>query len=292
MDAIMDRLFKRIKSRAGRILYSVILVISLIVADRLGNDSYAEELGGFDITTDVGAFEEDINGWDDETFQEENSSVEEKTLEDQNNGRNNSEEVFVSDSTVYEQEPAAVEKPANKITEEDKMSQGTAGTEAEISSQQREKELSEEMLSESSQILTPEPSPTLTETIMPSPTLAVEITPLLKTENIVSDEDRNEEADGYYIPPAECINKMKLSYGYAELGKGKNAEIFLDRDQIAGIVSVCVNEKEVLWKEKADRIEIELEEGDNTVRVAVMMRWDLAWTYRKKNVILSYNVFT
>ena len=276
---------------------------------------YASEFGGFDVSTGTGEYEGDWSDWDDEPAYNvpEQDNGDSYTNEVRNDGQetaqNNTDSSFYTDDYAYDSEQNWNEQGNSTTYEPDASS--TSGYSDDYAGQSRNESgdmnnngssasavtgSSTDGRMDSSVVteITPTVLPTDTPTPVPTPTLVPTFTPIPVFTEVPKEKANTvtEYRDEYRLPPAECLQKMKLFYWREVLLKGEYVEILLNGRIIQQVVSVRINGQEKSWKQNGDTLQVKgLSDDRNILEIAVMIPKDLTWTGDKKNVILTYNVF-
>ena len=88
------------------------------------------------------------------------------------------------------------------------------------------------------------------------------------------------------------IPEMGLVYRRIDTDQCKKAEIKLNTQAVAAVVSIRADDRNIVWQQEGNRIQIIFsEKGYHQTEIAILCRKDFSWTERQKNAILSYNTF-
>ena len=88
------------------------------------------------------------------------------------------------------------------------------------------------------------------------------------------------------------IPEMGLVYRRIDTDQCKKAEIKLNTQAVAAVVSIRADDRDIVWQQEGNRIQIIFsEKGYHQTEMAILCRKDFSWTERQKNAILSYNTF-
>lgn len=88
------------------------------------------------------------------------------------------------------------------------------------------------------------------------------------------------------------IPEMGLVYRKIDTDQCKKAEIKLNTLAVAAVVSIRVDDRDIVWRQEGNRIQLIFSEnGYHQTEIALLCREDFTWTERQKNAILSYNTF-
>lgn len=88
------------------------------------------------------------------------------------------------------------------------------------------------------------------------------------------------------------VPEMGLIYRRIDTGQCKKAEIKLNTQAVAAVVSIRTEDGDILWQQDGNRIHIIFSKrGYHQAEIALLCRKDFTWTERQKNAILSYNTF-
>lgn len=279
----------------------------LLVLNSIISSVYAMELGGFDVSTGV----DDVDDWADwdEDWADGVSENESSGSVDSGNGDTYGE----TENTGWEkssdwgtesrkEESAGTENRANAGNTE-VMNQADTGDGVRTDQIQAgsldsmdpdgygqtytgSAEINNQAVEEvPTDIPVPTLSPTITPTAIPTPVL----TEVPESEVSTVTEFHEE----YRIPPAKCLQKMKLFYWRGTVQGGEKMEIELNYRVVTALISLRINGQEKVWTTDSGCVCINglTEDEENQVELAVMIPADLSWTEIQKNVILSYNVF-
>ena len=274
---------------------------------------YASEFGGFDISTGTGEYEGDWSDWDDEPAYNapEQDNSDSYTNEVRNDGQetaqnNTGSSVYTDDyaynvtqnengqgnSTTYEPDTSSASGYSEDYTAWNQNE--SENTNNNRSSTVTGKGMNGGINSSAVTEISPTPIPTETPTPVPTPTIKPTFTPTPVFTEVPKEkvDTVTEYKEEYRLPPAECLQKMKLFYWRGELPEGKNVEVQLDFRVMPKVVSVRINRQEKPWKQNGQTVQVNgLSDEKNKLEIAVMIPKDLTWTGDKKNVILTYNVF-
>lgn len=302
---------KEKRNREGVNWFVVLLAITLVLFGSVrGYAAYASELGGFDISTGTGEFDGDWSDWDDEPAYDtpEQGSDSNQTDDVRNDGQEiqGAMEGIAADHNDYENDTAAnwntqdsfdatesgstsyVQRYAEEYESQNSNGSRTenrTGMTGDVSENTSNSEMFPTVLPTNT--LTPIPTPTSEPTNTPTPVFTE-----VPQEEVNTVTEYREE---YYLPPAECLRKMRLFCWKETLPGGEAAEIQLNEKIVQNIISVQVNGQEKEWEtETKGRIKTlkiyGLSEERNDMKLALMLPADLTWTGDKKNVILTYTI--
>ena len=259
-----------------------LLAISVLFVCINSNKISADELGGFNISTGTENDYDNWSQWDEE--------ISENSYEESSNISNDSEQESDTKSETYVYEESKTEDTKtidSDIVETDVMGVEEASTYAEESTES----LSVSTISATPSVIpTTVPSPTLIPTATPTPQPSVTFTPIPTVAAVMNPSTIIGYSENYSTIPSKCREKMKLYYWNLTVENIKSLEIAYDTDFIIGIISVRLNSKETLFKEKNNKIlldNIDIEES-GYIEVAALCKARLEWTELQNNDILTY----
>ena len=88
------------------------------------------------------------------------------------------------------------------------------------------------------------------------------------------------------------VPEMGLVYRKIDTGQCKKAEIKLNAQAVAAVVSIRTEDRDILWRQEGNRIQLIFSErGYHQAEIIFLCRKDFTWTERQKNAILTYNTF-
>lgn len=292
---------------SGKAVFLVVIALNVSAAGRQ-SAVHAMEFGGFDVSTGTGEFGDDWSDWDegDAVLPEENNDYGESGGISSNTGNISGEQSSVEtdnaqtwneEATYRDNSMSANDRIRNDYAQQNPYSEQTIRQSGEMSV--AGEQLQSEMITvspEEGAMETVTATPTEAPTETPQPTLTQRPTavPTPTCTEIPGDEEETVADFGkaYQLPPAECLQKMKLFYWKKKVSGGTDIEIRVNAKVAAAVVSVRINGRESEWITDNGKIRATgMKKNEvNKVELAVMIPVDLTWTEAQKNVILSYNI--